>query len=45
MTKLEREEGKQMYEKAKEMSNQSQGKYLYRVRGPPWSRKIVKLEH
>ena len=45
MIKLEREEGKLMYEKAKEMTNQSEGKYHYRVRGPPWKRRIVKLEN
>ena len=44
MTKMERGEGKQLYEKAKEMSKAEQGKYQYRVRGPPWDRRIVKMQ-
>ena len=44
-TKQEREESKKLYEEAKrqEAADKS-GEYLYRVRGPPWERKIRKKE-
>ena len=43
-TKQEREESKKLYEEAKrkEAADKS-GEYLYRVRGPPWERKIRKI--
>ncbi len=45
MTKREREETiKEMYETAKKMEAESQGKYKYRVRGPPWGKKIIKIK-
>ncbi len=44
MTKQEREESKKMYEEAKKMQEQSGGNYRYKVRGPPWARKIVRVK-
>ena len=43
-TKQEREESKTLFEEAKrqEAADQS-GEYIYRVRGPPWERKIRKI--
>ena len=43
-TKQEREESKKLFEEAKrqEAADQS-GEYIYRVRGPPWERKIRKI--
>ena len=42
--KQEREESKKFYEEAKrqEAADKS-GEYLYRVKGPPWERKIRKI--
>ena len=37
MARLEREERKRLYEKAKKMSREEQGKYQYLVSGPPLS--------
>ena len=43
-TKQEREESKKLFEEAKrqEAADQS-GEYIYRIRGPPWERKIRKI--
>ena len=44
MTKMEREQNKKMVASAKEMeSKDASGLWHYRVRGPPWDRKIIKL--
>ena len=44
MTKKQKEELKQMVEQAKEKENEDQsGEFMYRVRGPPWSRFIKKI--
>lgn len=46
MSKGEREEAKRLYEQAKEQEakcKQDGGKFLYRVRGPPWAMNIVKI--
>lgn len=44
MTKLEREENRRLVEEAKKMENDdASGLWSYKVRGPPWSRKITKL--
>ena len=43
-TKQEREESKKLYEEAKRQEAADKlGEYLYRVRGPPWERKIRKI--
>ena len=43
-TPLERENNKKLSEKAREMNEQeTSGKHVYRVRGPPWDRKIRKF--
>lgn len=44
LTKTEREQEKQLYVKAKEMQENESGEYLFKVRGPPWARKIVKVK-
>ena len=41
-TRLEREENKKLQEEAKDLTKNDPGS-MYRVRGPPWDRKIVKL--
>ena len=43
LTVLEREKEKQLYEEAKQLNRESNGKEKYRVRGPPWDRIIIKL--
>ena len=43
MTKQQREEDKRLRAEAKKLQEQSQGKFRYSVRGPPWARKMVKL--
>jgi len=43
LTKTERENEKKLYEQAKEMKKTVSGDYTFRVRGPPWARKIVKV--
>jgi len=40
MTLKEREETKAMLAEAKEKEEKSLGKFIYRVRGPPWNRYI-----
>ena len=43
-TKQKREESKKLYEEAKRQeAAERSGEYLYRVRGPPWERKIRKI--
>ena len=42
LTKEERERDKNMRQQAKQMSEES-GLLTYKVRGPPWDRKIVMI--
>ena len=45
LTKTERENEKKVWEEAKKMTTKdTSGNYQYKVRGSPWSRKIVKLK-
>jgi hypothetical protein len=44
MTRTERQEDKKLYEEAKEMEIKSKGNVLYKVRGPPGARRIIKLQ-
>lgn len=45
MTQKEREEKKKLLEEARtRQANDTSGKWNYRVRGPPWERKIVRLK-
>ena len=45
LTKLQREQNKKLREEAKEKNaSESTGKYLYKVVGPPWARKVAKME-
>ncbi len=43
LTKSEREAEKKLYLEAKELKEKS-GEYTFKVRGPPWARRIVKLK-
>ena len=43
LTKCERERERKLYEDAKKKESDEAEEYIYRVRGPPWSRKIVRL--
>ena len=43
LTPTERDRERKLYEEAKELQVNSQGKAQFRVRGPPWNRKIVML--
>jgi hypothetical protein len=42
LTRTERVQEKELYEKSKQMQEQS-GEHRFRVRGPPWARRIVKM--
>ena len=44
MTRSEREESKLLYEEAKSRQQSSGGKWVYKVRGPPWAQRIVKIK-
>ena len=45
LTKAERDKERDLYQKAKEMqSNDVNADFLYKVRGPPWDRKILKVK-
>ena len=43
MTPKEREETKTMQAEAKRKEEKSAGKFIYRVRGPPWNRYIKRM--
>ena len=43
MTKEEREQNKKLLTEAKKLQDEDQGNWTYKVRGPPWDLKIVKL--
>ena len=43
LTPLEREDKKRLIEKAKYMTKNDQEGVMYRVRGPPWAKTIVKV--
>ena len=43
MTPKEREETKTMQAEAKTKEEKSAGKFIYRVRGPPWNRYIKRM--
>ena len=45
LTKIQREQNKKMKEEARDMTkNEKSGNYVYRVVGPPWARKIKRVE-
>ncbi len=45
LTKKQREEEKKMREEAKKMESEDEsGEYNYRIRGPPWDRRIVRMK-
>ena len=44
MTPTERQESKLLYEEAKARQQTSGGKWLYKVRGPPWAQRIVRIK-
>ena len=41
LTKKEREEGRKLLEEARTKDINDEGKWVHRVRGPPWARTIV----
>ena len=43
-TKAEREQERKLVGEMKELQSQESGDFVYRIRGPPWARKIVKLK-
>ena len=44
MTKTERERTRHLVDKAREMNKQDHmGEWFYKVRHPPWERKILKI--
>jgi ribosomal protein L33 len=45
LTKTERETEKQLYARARELTEkESSGEFMFKVRGPPWARKVVKIK-
>ena len=44
LTKKEREEGRKLLQEARTKEINDEGKWLYKVRGPPWTRKIVRVK-
>ena len=45
LTKKQRDEEKEIRERAKKMeADDESGEFNYRVRGPPWARRIVKMK-
>lgn len=44
MTKSEREEEKKLFAEAKEKEKKSQGKFTFKVRGPPGARRIIRVQ-
>ena len=44
LTKKEREEERKLMEESRAREARDEGKHKYRVRGPPWARKIVQLK-
>ncbi len=44
MTQKERQETKRLYAEARKKGTESGGDWTYKVRGPPWARKIVRLK-
>ena len=44
MTKAQRIEEQKLYEESKRLEQQSGGKIIYRVRGPPWDRRVRKVK-
>ena len=43
LTRTEREMEKNLYAKARDLTEKSSGEFRFRVRGPPWARKVVKV--
>ena len=44
LTKKEREEGRKLLEEARTKEINDEGKWVHRVRGPPWARTIVRFK-
>jgi hypothetical protein len=44
LTKTERAKEKELWEEAKKMDKDDSGDYEYKVRGPPWARKVAKIK-
>ncbi|KAK3091380.1 hypothetical protein FSP39_019430 [Pinctada imbricata] len=44
LTRTERENEKKLFSKAKELNETCSGEYSFRVKGPPWARRVVKVK-
>jgi hypothetical protein len=44
MTRVERDQAHELFLDAKKKTQSSGGKWLYKVRGPPWDQRIVRLK-
>lgn len=44
-TPLERKEAKNLLTQAKEKTQQSEGKWFYKVQGPPWAKRLVRVAY
>ncbi len=44
LTEKQRKREKELREEAKKKENEASGEASFRVRGPPWARKIVKVD-
>ena len=44
LTQKEREEGRKLLEEARTKEINDEGKWVHRVRGPPWARTIVRFK-
>ena len=45
MTKQEREQSKKLQLEAKQLEADSEGKWIFKVRGPPWNPRIIKFQN
>ena len=43
LTRTERDQEKILYDEAKELESKESGNFIFRVRGPPWARKVVRI--
>ncbi|KAL7407073.1 hypothetical protein ABVT39_002493 [Epinephelus coioides] len=43
LTRTESEKERELYEKVQEKQRKSSGEYIFKVRGPPWARRVVRM--
>lgn len=44
MTPSEREQETKLFKQAKDQQTKAEGKWIFKVRGPPWAREIIKIK-